>query len=770
MNLLNLEVRFIVIVYTFQKRITKSILDKNYDNVNKAKELQRWLQSNDYNENNVFSPMFVSMHPAGGNTIIDPSGQKQWVPNTDLWSSSDSDQKERENNAFKTSLLSTTSPSQFQIDMVNKIMTHQCSLYCLRRKTIKTNEKDNHGNFKMKVLRYCRHHFGNYNEQTKTSEGKEINPFTPRIVKGKIERFEGRNDHPRMVQHMALRPLTWLAQCDTQPIISQDMLALIRYITGYCCKGATTTQDLLNMYSDILQRSEENVTVKSVAQKLILKTVGAVDTPASAADFINIKGKLYHCSRKFRKIGLSGFRVFNSKGDKEGNVTNKSAIDGFLALERRKKFPDITLYEWAKICNCPSKNKCGKDHVPVITSCVTNWVWPVTEDLSKSLLMMFSPGTWVKVDDLKSNFATFTESFSVFLDSDICPESVKIMLQLSKQEFDKVTRKKNFDKTIFETSNINFSQSTEGSQESQDESDHLTFGNTLLQDIALQHKRNIIEAEVEEEVLFNGGEDYDWHHHALLSLQLSSLSEIDINESKEWLHKICVQTDRIFQEEINNCTLPDVNPRLVNHKQMIVVYHNIKQLLNLAMGNIEIEYENCKRLIIQGVAGTGKSQIIKILTRLVRRIFKSNQAVLNVAPTGAAAVLLPDGGTIHSTVHIPQKGRSSKTDTVYDHPMSAERMKAIKALVMNSDDKIKLFCINADERGMIGQKTLAWFHQRFCELSNLLLDKESDVPFGCIPTFNLFGDIFQLGAICDRNVYDIILKSTSSLDALGHTV
>ena len=102
--------------------------------------------------------------------------------------------------------------------------------------------------------------------------------------------------------------------------------------------------------------------------------------------------------------------------------------------------------------------------------------------------------------------------------------------------------------------------------------------------------------------------------------------------------------------------------------------------------------------------------------------------------------------------------------------MSAERMKALKALVMNSDDKIKLFCINADERGMIDQQTLAWFHQRFCELSNLLLDKESDVPFGCIPTFNLFGDIFQLGAICDRNVYDIILKSTSPLDALGHTV
>ena len=72
---------------------------------------------------------------------------------------------------------------------------------------------------------------------------------------------------------------------------------------------------------------------------------------------------------------------------------------------------------------------------------------------------------------------------------------------------------------------------------------------------------------------------------------------------------------------------------------MIVVFHNLKQLLNLAMGNFETKYENCKRLIIQGVAGTCKRQIIKILKLL--NLFKSNQAVLNVAPTGAAAVLLP---------------------------------------------------------------------------------------------------------------------------------
>ena len=301
------------------------------------------------------------MHPAGGEFITNTAtGSKDWVPNKTLWPSASKEAKQRENDVFKSSLATSSEPKQFQIDLINKIMIHNCSVYCLRRKTVSTQEKDEHGDVKKKVQRYCRHHFGDYNQEEKQSKGKETNPFFARIVEGKIERFEGKNDHPRMVQHMLLRPLTWLAQCDTQPIISQDMLALIKYITGYCCKGATSTQELLNMYSNILQKSEPNVTVKSVAQKLILKTIGTVDTPASAADYINTKGKLYHCSRRFRKIGLSGFRVFNSKGTKDGNVTNKSALDGFLSDDRRKKYPNITLYDWAKICNCSSKNKCAK--------------------------------------------------------------------------------------------------------------------------------------------------------------------------------------------------------------------------------------------------------------------------------------------------------------------------------------------------------------------------------------------------------------------------
>ena len=100
-----------------------------------------------------------------------------------------------------------------------------------------------------------------------------------------------------------------------------------------------------------------------------------------------------------------------------------------------------------------------------------------------------------------------------------------------------------------------------------------------------------------------------------------------------------------------------------------------------------------------------------------------------------------------------------------DQPMSAEKMKSLKSLALDQGNNLALYCINADEWGMIGQYTLAFFHQRFNEL-----EEESATPFGCIPSFNFFGDIFQLGAICDRNLYDDVLESASSIIRLGHSL
>lgn len=38
---------------------------------------------------------------------------------------------------------------------------------------------------------------------------------------------EGLRDHPRMIMYIHIKLLTWLAKCDTQPIIDRNFLALL---------------------------------------------------------------------------------------------------------------------------------------------------------------------------------------------------------------------------------------------------------------------------------------------------------------------------------------------------------------------------------------------------------------------------------------------------------------------------------------------------------------------------------------------------------------
>ena len=217
------------------------------------------------------------------------------------------------------------------------------------------------------MVKYCRFKFGTYDSLKKVSEGKNVHPAEPCINNDMHPTYEGPCDHPRFLQHCAIRPLSWLANCDTQPIINQDLLRLMKYVVGYACKGAATTSDLMRIYQNILDSSDTHVTLTSVAQKLLLKTVGIVDLPGPAADFINTGNRLYRSSRKFNRIGLSGNRFLNKEPDKKGKVTKSNALDKFLGKERKSSSPDISLWDWAKQCKCPKSHSCGQDHVPVFT-------------------------------------------------------------------------------------------------------------------------------------------------------------------------------------------------------------------------------------------------------------------------------------------------------------------------------------------------------------------------------------------------------------------
>ena len=369
---------------------------------------------------------------------------------------------------------------------------------------------------------------------------------------------------------------------------------------------------------------------------------------------------MYKVSRLLRRVGLSGFRMIDTT---DGNESiKKSPLNNFLSDKRRSEVPTISLYDWAKRCICPKTKSCEIDHVPHFTGNKSYYTWPVEEDFAKGVLMQFSVATWREVADLlvvdDQLHSDYRSAFASFIDTEQCPEAVKIMLEFARLQYDEKMKKEKYKHFRVANLDINWSQYTNSQSDSSQCSQGETLGCRLLRDIAKQQKIHLFQGEVDGVVLPDGGPEFDRYLDGIHKLQHSGFTG-DVNgemisEAKEWLTNVSAEAENGEIQHGNDCDLPDVKPLLVNYKQMMSILINMRTLFGIAKGEFEPTAVS-NRLMIQGCAGTGKSQIIQILTRLSRRLFKCNRAVLNTAYTGAASNLLPDGRTIHSFVHPPRK-------------------------------------------------------------------------------------------------------------------
>ena len=157
------------------------------------------------------------------------------------------------------------------------------------------------------------------------------------------------------------------------------------------------------------------------------------------------------------------------------------------------------------------------------------------------------------------------------------------------------------------------------------------------------------------------------------------------------------------------------------------------------------------RLLVQGTAGTGKTYIIRSLSYIARRMEGRNNAVLNLAPTGSAANLLPMGRTVHSTAPPKRNTKNSNTVQMSDYPLSIKKYKNHKKLqqiVGLQEHQTQLKVLNIDERSMFSKSFLGWCSQRFTEVTN-----NNDNSFGSIPIVNFFGDLGQLGPVESRALH-----------------
>ena len=206
---------------------------------------------------------------------------------------------------------------------------------------------------------------------------------------------------------------------------------------------------------------------------------------------------------------------------------------------------------------------------------------------------------------------------------------------------------------------------------------------------------------------------------------------------------------------------------MANKLQRFIISINLVKLLQLKNNPDNIKDQEQLRLVIQGTAGVGKTFVVTALTYIVRRLFGYNSSVMNLAPTGAAAVLLPDGQTVHSVTNIPRRKKELQTAQMSDYPMSDKQLSNLRNLTGTyclEDQPLQLMCLNMDERGMFSHRLLAWCSQRFSEATGV-----RDSPFGGIPVVNFFGDLGQMSPVDARDLHKTPCAANTE-DTAGYTI
>ena len=136
------------------------------------------------------------------------------------------------------------------------------------------------------------------------------------------------------------------------------------------------------------------------------------DISAVEASFELSNLPLYRCSHNFQNVSLSGARVLERTGL---TLTKQTSLDKYLG---RPIDSNVSWYNFI----------CKSGYVPVISGGNVRCSWPLTEDFSRTMLLLHWPN-WRTIQDIKPDSLSWSEKMSSFLLMPECPNFVKADVQ-----------------------------------------------------------------------------------------------------------------------------------------------------------------------------------------------------------------------------------------------------------------------------------------------------------------------------------------------------
>ena len=563
-------------------------------------------------------------------------------------------------------------------DLLNMVQRHtHCSTsYCLRKKTT-DSEPECRFNFPMDTCSKTRLYF----EEVHT-KGNEPQ-YKAQIVT--------RRNYSRLNSHQQLQLQGWRANCDIQVVIDHN--ACVEYLTKYAAKGKPRTPLLKAAFSRIMNNAPGNGNPHKAIKKVVMKTVGERDYAAQETMHHLLSLKLHSSSFKVIPVSLNGSRRINTSTAEADICSSNSLLDVYANRAQYNcanltvKLNFVQFATQFKVVN-NKLTRVSDDVIPrIFLNCSCNPRGPNFAQYCKYQLLRYKPwkimqeNAW---DNEEPSDETMINKWQEFLQTAYAKENVP-------DWFDKL---QSVVQNQQESENLIVDEQPENTREEwMIISDlHMPFSNS--------GQTNVETA-------------YQW------SSDRANYSEQQIGEMPMWIKNMEKESDQVLQENNENIDI-----------------ETFSEMQELAYNIVRSHFYGTSSdrttlvLIINGVAGTGKSYLINAIRTLL-----STKCAFT-ATTGKAALNI-NGVTVYSLLKLPVGSRGNKDLTGTNLIRLQESLHDIDYIII-------------DEYSMLGQVTFGWIDRRLKQASgqpDKLLGDKSVI---------LCGDPAQLPPVADKPLYHAI--------------
>ena len=468
---------------------------------------------------------------------------------------------------------------------------------------------------------------------------------------------------------------------------------LIEYLSKYAAKGEPRSPLLTDTFNSVINNTHCKLEPQKAMKKIIMKTIGQRDFSAQETMYLLLSLKLYSTTFTVLPVSLNGSRRLKSNvADTSLPCTTDSLLDIYANRGKfQNDFPDIHNLNFAdfvakfKIV----KGKLVHQSQNIVPKIFPNYSPnPKGENYSlycKYQLLKYKPwhtcqnNVW---NSTEPNADIYIKAWHDFL----CSPSAQIQVPNWEQKLQNVMQ------------NI----------ELETDNEHSHFETEKIQ---------------EEWMILS-----DFHNSTSLSdtttgfanslqywqLQSDNYTQKQISEMPNWINaqKTSFQKqDQLFQ---------GVNINLFSDEQRLA-YDIITTHSN------KIKPKEPLRLIINGVAGTGKGYLINGVYNHLK------DKCIVTATTGKASYNI-NGVTVHSLLRLPINSTTQKDLSGQALSRIQERLRGVDYLLI-------------DEYSMLGQTTMGWIDRRCKQATGM-----QEILFGGISVI-LIGDPAQLPPVGDKPLY-----------------